>query len=483
VTIYLPATVVSDDEQQLINRLLKQLEDKARRNILRASYYDGKNALAALGSIIPPSYARMVTTLGWSAQAVDALALRCNLDEFVWPDGDLNALGGQQVWDENYFASQSNGGIVSSLIHGPAFLINTEGDVGEPDSLIHVADALNATGDWNQRTHRLDNLISVHSRDENNEPDAFTLYLDGETVTAEFADGRWVVDRFMHPWGVPAEALIHKPRVDKVFGSSRLSRAVMSMHDRAVRVCVRMEGNADVYSFPQMILLGADNSVFKNADGSLKPAWQIALGRIFALPDDEAQENPRASVQQFQAASPQPHIDMFKQIAQTFSGETKIPLADLGVGDMANPTSAESYTASRESLIATAEGANADWAPAFARCMQRALAIANGEKGIPEEWASIAPKWRNPQYLSRAAQADAGMKQIAAVPWLADTEVGLELLGLSEQQIARAMSEKRRAVGRSVLETLQQRVTAQRQATEEPTPPPVPEQLSAAPAG
>jgi hypothetical protein len=132
---------------------------------------------------------------------------------------------------------------------------------------------------------------------------------------------------------------------------------------------------------------------------------------------------------------------------------------------MANPTSAESYTASRESLIATAEGANADWAPAFSRCMQRALAIANGEKGIPDEWASIAPKWRNPQYLSRAAQADAGMKQIAAVPWLADTEVGLELLGLSAQQIARAMSEKRRAVGRSVLQTLQQRLAAQ--------PPPV----------
>jgi Phage portal protein, SPP1 Gp6-like len=483
VTIYLPKTVVSADEQGLVNRLLKQLEDKKRRNVLRASYYDGKNAIQALGSIIPPAYARMVTTLGWSAQAVDALALRCNLDEFVWPDGDLNELGGQQVWVENYFASQANAAIVSSLIHGVSFLINTEGDDAEPDSLIHVVDALNATGDWNKRTHRLDNLISVHSRDENTEPDAFTLYLDGETITAEIVDGKWVVDRFTHPWGVPAEALVHKPRVDKVFGSSRLSRAVMSMLDRAVRVCIRMEGNADVYSFPQMILLGADNSVFKNTDGSLKASWQIALGRIFALPDDDAQENPRASVQQFQAASPQPHIDMFKQIAQTFSGETKIPLADLGVGDMANPTSAESYTASRESLIATAEGANAAWSPSFSRCMVRALAILNGEKNIPDEWASIAPKWRNPQYLSRAAQADAGMKQIAAVPWLADTEVGLELLGLSEQQIARAMSEKRRAVGRSVLDTLQQRVTAQRQTIMENPTPPVPEQLSAAPPG
>jgi hypothetical protein len=41
------------------------------------------------------------------------------------------------------------------------------------------------------------------------------------------------------------------------------------------------------------------------------------------------------------------------------------------------------------------------------------------------------------------------------VPWLADTEVGLELLGLDEQQIARAMSEKRRAS----VTTLLQRMT------------------------
>jgi formate hydrogenlyase subunit 4 len=49
--------------------------------------------------------------------------------------------------------------------------------------------------------------------------------------------------------------------------------------------------------------------------------------------------------------------------------------------------------------------------------------------------------------LTKSAQADAGMKLITAVPWLADTEVGLELLGLDEQQIARAMSEKRRGAG------------------------------------
>ncbi len=73
---------------------------------------------------------------------------------------------------------------------------------------------------------------------------------------------------------------------------------------------------------------------------------------------------------------------------------------------------------------------------------------------MPTEWGSIQPKWRSPVHLSRAAQADAGAKQIAVVPWLAETEVGLELLGLDEQQIRRAMADRRRAAGRAVVSAL-----------------------------
>jgi hypothetical protein len=61
--------------------------------------------------------------------------------------------------------------------------------------------------------------------------------------------------------------------------------------------------------------------------------------------------------------------------------------------------------------------------------------MANGVEAdeVPAEWATIQPKWRDPRFLSRAAAADAGMKQLTAIPWLAETEVGLELLGLDEQ--------------------------------------------------
>lgn len=439
---------LSQDDNATINRLLQQIEDKSRRNLVRANLYDGKHAIRRVGSVIPRQYYRLGVVLGWSAKAVDVLARRCNLDGFVWPDGDIDELGAQELWDANFFGTESSSAIISSLIHGPAFLITTKGGDREPDALIHVKDALSASGEWNVRRRGLDNLLSITSRDNDGNPDSLVLYLDGQTIIASRGLGKWAVDDdTRHKWGVPAELLPYKPRVGRPFGSSRISRTVISLHEQALRTVVRMEGNADIYSLPQLVLLGADERIFRNPDGSIKPAWQVALGRVFGIPDDDETDVQlaRADVKQFQAASPEPHIAMLKQQAMLFSGETSIPLTSLGVSDMSNPTSADSYIASREDLIAEAEGATDDWSPAFRRTMARALAIANNDKGIPDEYASIDTKWRSPVYLSRAAEADAGAKQLAAGPqWLRETEVGLELLGLNEQQIKRAMSEKRR---------------------------------------
>ena len=102
-----------------------------------------------------------------------------------------------------------------------------------------------------------------------------------------------------------------------------------------------------------------------------------------------------------------------------------------------------------------------DWRTPITRAVARNLAILNGDEGIPSEYLSIRPDWLGAKFESRAAKADAGSKQVAAVPWLADTEVGLELMGLEPEQIKRALAEKRRAAGRAVLETLRPAVAPQ----------------------
>ncbi|SHP46011.1 phage portal, SPP1 Gp6-like family protein [Mycobacteroides abscessus subsp. abscessus] len=438
----------TNDENALLNGLLQQLADCQPNNRLRASYYDGKRAIRQVGSIIPRQYYKLGLVLGWSAKAVDVLARRCNLDGYVWPGQDLNSLGFQEVWDDNYFGAESNSAIVSSLIHGLAFLINTVGGADEPKSLIHVKDALNATGEWNSRTRRLDNLLSIIAWDKDGNPEELALYLHNRTAIAQRDRGKWTVQWTEHKYGVPAEALVYKPRVGRPFGSSRISRPVMSIHDRALRVLIRTEGHADIFSYPELWMLGADSSIFKNPDGSLKPSWQVMLGRIKGIPDNEDAVDPknaRADIKQFQAASPQPHLDLLQQCANDFSGETDLPVSALGVQARTNTTTADGSDNAEKQLIAEAEGATDDWSPAFRRSMMRALAIKNNESQIPAAWRSIDTKWRPHAYISRAAQADAGLKQLSAIPWLAETEVGLELLGLPQQMIDRALSERDRA--------------------------------------
>jgi len=442
----------SEDETVLVNHLAKQLRARKSHNQRRSDLYDGKQAIRQVGSVIPPQYYKLGLALGWAAKGVDGLGRRCRLDRMVWGDGELDSLGMSELADSNFLFSELAQARTDSLIHGVSFLITTRGDEGEPAALVHAKDALNATGEWNNRARRLDNLLSVTSRD-GNKITGFVLYLDGETITADLDGGKWEVDRSEHPWGVPAEPLVYHPRSSKRMGRSRITPAAISHQYAALRELIRLEGHMDIYSYPQLWLLGASESIFKNADGTQKAAWQVALGRVFGVPDDDdapVGTSGRAEIKQIDASSPAPHLADLNALAKLEAREYDLPDSDFALTDLANPTSSDSYTASRENLIAEAEGAMDDWSVPIRRTIARALAIQNGEDTVPEAFASIQAGWHSPMYISRAAEADAGGKQLAAVEWLKETRVGLKLLGLSETDIDEALRERRANTGRAL---------------------------------
>ena len=462
VTLFDSLTVpgMSDDEQTTVNRLVKKLKDREPRNLLRQRLYDNQEVARRIGDTIPSAYFNMGIVLGWTGKAVDALGRRCTLERFVWADGDLDGLGARQLWDENNLRSEINSAKVSSLIHGPAFLVNTTGVDDEPKSLIHVRDALNATGDWNPRRRRMDNLLSVIERDEQREIIEFALYLDGLTVTAVKADGRWTVERQEHDWGVPVEAMVYKPRVGRAMGASRISRPLIGLQKQAVRALIRLEGHMDIYSYPDFWLLGALANDVKGAADANVAAMAAALGRIRGIPDlpaddPNARDNnlDRADIKQFPASAPTPNLAQLNALAKLFARESSLPDSSLAITDFANPTSADAYDASQRDLIDEADGAVEDWAPAVKQAHLRGLAILNDLSEIPPEWQTIEGKWRDRRYTSKSAQADAGSKIVPLIA-AATSEVELELLGLDEQQIRRVMAEKRRAQGSSVLDRL-----------------------------
>jgi len=451
---------LTDDEQRTLNLLVGQLAAKTPRNLLRQRLYDNQEVARRIGDTIPQEYFRMGIVLGWTSKAVDSLGRRCTLERFVWADGDLDDLGSRQVWDDNNLRSEINSAKISSLIHGPAFLVNTTGAEGEPKSLVHVRDALNATGEWNPRRRRMDNLLSVLDRDNEGRITEFALYLDNVTVTGKKAGVSWTVERQGHPWGVPVEVMVYKPRVGRSMGSSRISRPLIGLQKQAVRALIRLEGHMDVFSYPDFWLLGALAKDVKGENGANIAAMTAALGKIRGIPDlpvndPNARDNnlDRADIKQFPASAPTPNLAQLNTLAKLFARESSLPDSALAITDFANPTSADSYDASQYELIAEADGAVEDWSPAVKRAHLRALAIRNDLDEIPDEWLSIEPKWRDRRYVSPSAQADAGSKIVPLIA-AATSEVELELLGLDEQQIRRVMAEKRRSQGSSVLDRL-----------------------------
>lgn len=453
---------LTDDENDTLNALLQQLDEKLPRNLYRSNIYDGRRATRQVGGVIPPQYQDLALVLGWCAKGVDGLARRCNIERFAWTGGDLDALGMSELQDSNFLFAELAQARTDSLINGVSYLVTTRGEPGEPKVLVQARDALNATGEWNVRSRKLDSFVSVTSRSTSgsNEVTGFVLYLPNVTISAEKDSSGWTVDRSEHTFGVPVDPMVYRPRAGRRMGRSRINRPAISHQEAAIRSMMRLEAHMDIYAIPKMVLLGGSDSIFKNENGTYKASWQVAMGRIFGIPDnteDKDAENQRADVKQFAAESPQPHLAQLNALAKLEAREFDLPDQDFALTDMANPTSEGSYVQGRDSLIAEAEGAMSDWSVSVRRRIAAALAMQNGLTEVPASYASIVPEWRNPLYLSKSAQADAGGKQLAAVPWLAETRTGLKLIGLTEQQITEALAEKQRIQGRAVITALANR--------------------------
>ena len=73
---------------------------------------------------------------------------------------------------------------------------------------------------------------------------------------------------------------------------------------------------------------------------------------------------------------------------------------------------------------------------------------------VRDSGVTIEARFRNPAMPSVVSQSDAMVKQISALPWLAESDVALEELGYSEDQIIRLRSDRAKTQSRSMLSSL-----------------------------
>lgn len=443
--------VLSHGEADLFTRLLKVWTEKRPRNLLRSTYFEGKQPFRDFGISIPPQIVnRFENVLGWPAKGVNALTDRSVFEGFVSPSGTDDPFGVDKLVFDNDLRVELPQAQKSSAIHACSFLTVTAGDVqsGEPEALIMARAADVSAAIWDRRRRDMEGFLSIVDTDENGVPSVLVMYTREAVLTlTRSAGGRWTVERREHGLGrVTVAPLAFQPELGRPFGHSRITRAAMGITDAALRTLVRAEASAEFYSAPQYWVLGGESSAFAGKD-----KWSAVMSRIKVLELNDADEKP--SVQRFAGETPQPHIDMMRLWASAFAGDQGLALDSLGI-TQDNPSSAEAIYAAKEDLIVLTGHANRSWGRGAADAARLAVMIRDGLTEVPEELRDMTAQYTDPALTSPTAKADAFSKLASAIPGFSETEVGLEMAGLTREQIIRFQAEQRTSAVSSLVEQI-----------------------------
>lgn len=420
----------------LVDRLIK----KRQRNKLRNAYYDGKNELHDIGYSLPPVASDINIVVGWPEKAVEVLANRIIIDGVRATSGKVPDELTQLIEDNDLFqlAAQAH---TSALVNSCAFIAALKVKKnGVKKNVIEVFTADNASGVWDNSRRCLSSALLVDTYDDGMEtPAIIYLMSDGHVLRIEHNDNTnlWhVAEDINYYTRIPCEVLAYRPDCKRPFGRSRISRAVMSYTDSAVRTFLRSELQADLYSVGSRYILGANKQMFSDENGNEVPKWKLLLDSLMVIPN-----NPKTgqtpSVGQFQQASFQPHIDQLRNTASMFAAATSMPPDEMGVLTD-NPSSAEAIDKAQKELCLIAESCQAAFGAAWLNIIHKA---------VNADTSNIVLQWRNPATPSRAASADAAVKLVSAGVLPADSEVVYDMLDLNDAQrkSLRAYQAKKRA--------------------------------------
>lgn len=443
--------------KDMLDDCLSLWAGKLSRNMLKYRYYNGKNVLKDFGISIPPSLLNVETVVGWPQKAVDSMAVRCRFDGFKSQDAEtqrmLDAISQRSRLNVKFRQAAE-----SALIHSCCFATVSTED-GKPR--IDFWSAENAAARWDDAAGRIAYGITIDAFD-GHEPSAVTLYAEDVVIKAwKTVSGYW--EWGYEPIGMGRPTMVsfaYRPTFRKPFGQSRITRAVMSITDSAVREALRTEISAEFFTSPQKYLLGADRDAFEQTT-----KWEAYIGNIFAVGRDENGDLPQYG--QLSQGSMQPHTEYMRSLAARFSGETNVPISQLGVIHD-QPASAEAIYAANEPLIIECEDFN-DGARDSLRML--ALMALAAELDVPLEdledrFKDFTVNFANPAMPSIVSQTDAMVKIAATVPGFAGTDTFWEQIGFPEDMRRKVESEIQRNSASftlaGVLEGMQERQTPPR---------------------
>ena len=444
-------------EQEKLEKLIETFAAYQDKNAEKDRYYEGKISLAEvnLGIALPDGMARLEIGCSWGAKTVDVLASRSMFDGFVGSAGEEDEELAKIV-EGNRLVSQYMKASRDELKFGCTFAtLSADKEVG---CKIRFHSPQTAAAVWDGEKGRIAYGFAIIDTEPTNEenvwmPSLVNLYTDDCVWVMERVDGMWYAKPHVHRMGRPLmEALIWNATSNKPFGRSRIKEPIRRLIQGYVRTIANATIGLEFATAPQKYLLGITDEQY---DVIVNQKFKQYVGSILASTvNPETGEKP--SFGQLTQGHIAPHVEMLRILATQFSAATGLSVADTGVVNDANPTSADAVTAQSQTLILLAEQLNKGNGDALKEIALMALAITNNTTidGLTDEQKDVVAHFKNPAMPSVAATADAAIKIASARPGFANTDVFAEMLGFSQADIRRIKAQEQRSRGVQVLEEI-----------------------------
>lgn len=447
---------LTEDERITVKQMVQQWKKHLHGNRRRQEIYDQKNLFHDLRISTPPQLRDLGPVLGWGARAVDSVADRVIFERFATFDSD-NDFGLSDIATDNDFRVEFSQATVSALTQSCSFITVSQGLDGEPETLWTTRSAEQATGVWDRRRRGLSAGMTVTPNHTTGEPERIVVYFPYKTVDITISGGRYYSTVMQNNTGrLPMEVIRFRPDLRRPFGRSRITPTVEYCIMGGVRTMVRSEVGAEFFAAPQRYGIGLSDKDFQI------DRWTAVMGRYLTVEKDEDGDLPQLG--QFSQHSMVPHMDHLRMWAAQMSGESSVPMSELGfVSD--NPSSDAAIQSQREPLRMIADDMVRVSTGALRRLAVTTVMIQDDVSEPPEGTEQIQVKFAPTFRPSDSGASDAVLKQISALPWLADSPVILEKLNYSADDIERLLSDKKRGEAREALNELlhRQRQDSERQ--------------------
>lgn len=439
------------EDRETVRDLMDVWRKKNPRNALRERYYLGHIRVKDLGIAMPKELAKKIDPrIDWPRKAVHALADRSVFDGFT-TDDDSATEELRAICAANHLSALYRKNLICELKHCCGFWTVSDGG-GMPVISAYPATSASALWDDSLKAIRA-GLVVAESKAEGGtkyrKPTRVEVYTADSVIVLRLGRDGWTAEYLEHSMGRPLmEPMPYGATLERPFGSSRISRAVMSITDDAIRQRARMEVAAESSTLPQMWLLGTSKRM-TNADNK----YDASMGAINEVTKDADGDTP--SVWQSAQLQMAPLSEYFRNLACQMSSVTNVPVSFFGVSND-NPSSSDAIAASLEPLVIDAKNLNRDNGNSLRNVAYMALAVLHGTDFATERDAgrNVNPRFMSPAYPSVVSQSDAVLKQVQAIPKLANSDVMLEMLDFTDEQMQRIDSDNRKAQGRELIERL-----------------------------